>query len=89
MRLDITNLLFKPSFFQENPIRLLPFIMQEWSGQLRPLNKDALTRMRIIYTDCQCKSDNFIWQKTSVENQDVEIIACDECRNWSVIMSQS
>lgn len=87
MRLDITNLLYKPQYFQEKPVRLLHFIMQEWNGQLCPLNKDTAARMRTIYTDCQCKSDNLVWQRTSVENHKVEVIACDNCRNWSLIMS--
>ena len=89
MRLDITKLLYKPQYFQEQPIRLLHFIMQEWHGQFSPLNKDTVTKMRTIYTDCKCKSDKFVWQKTSVENQKVEVIACDDCRNWSLIMSQA
>ena len=88
MRLDIEQLLYKPQYFQEKPVRLLHFIMQDWTGQLRPLNKDAIARMRIIYTDCQCASDNLVWQRTTVENHKVEIIACNHCRNWSLIMSE-
>ena len=87
MRLDITNLLYKPNYFQEKPITLLHFIMQEWSGQLYPLNKTAIGRMREIYTECQCNSNELIWQKTIVENKEVEIIACADCHNWSLIMS--
>ena len=87
MRLDITNLLYKPDYFQKNPITLLHFIMQEWSGQLYPLNKTAIEQMRKIYTNCQCESDKLVWQKTIIEKQEVEIIACDDCHNWSLVMS--
>ena len=87
MRLDIKNLVYKPKYFQEKPITLLHFIMQDWSGQLYPLNEAAVVQMRKIYTNCQCKSSNLIWQKTIVENQEVEVIACYGCDNWSLIMS--
>ena len=87
MRLDISKLLFKPKYFQENPITLLHFTMHEWDGQLYPLNRNAILQMRRIYTDCHCTSEKLVWQKTIVENQEIEIIACNDCFNWSLIMS--
>ena len=87
MRLDISKLLYKPNYFQENPITLLHFTMSEWNGHLYPLNRDAILHMRRIYTDCLCTSEELVWQKTIVENQEVEIIACNDCYKWSLIMS--
>ena len=87
MRLDISKLLYKPNYFQENPITLLHFTMSEWNGQLYPLNRDTILHMRRIYTDCRCTSEELVWQKTIVENQEVEIIACNDCFKWSLIMS--
>lgn len=77
-----------PQLFQENTLRLLPLIMQEWKGQLYTLEKKAVARLRVIHTDCQCKSDDFVWQRTNIDKHEVEIFACGECGNWSLIMSQ-
>ena len=87
MKLDITKLLYKPKYFQENPLTLLHFTMREWNGQLYPLNRDAILHMRRIYTNCHCTSDKLVWQNTVVENQEIEIIACNDCFKWSLIIS--
>ena len=42
--------------------------------------------MRKLYTNCDCNPEegNFYWEHTQLANHSVEIMACENCGNWTL-----
>lgn len=81
MKLVLEKLTWLPSFFEDEP-HLLEEVLKKDITEVNEFGGEE--NLRKFHTKCNCKDGAFYWQEEKINNKDVEIFACETCKQWSM-----